>query len=153
MLEVLNVFLCFACIVLIAMSKILAKFLYAKDFYSAWMYVPFLLLSSLVNADSGVLGPILSAKKNSKALASSAIAGALANIGLNFLLVFFIGVQGAAVATFISSVIIYVARRFAVGKDIHLTNKISFLLTWVIGVAQALFMICIDSIYHNVYAL
>lgn len=145
MLEVLNVFLCCASIVLIAMSKILAIFLYAKDFYSAWMYVPFLLLSSSVNADSGVLGPILSAKKNSKALASSAIAGALANIALNFLLVFFIGVQGAAVATFISSVIIYVARRVAVGKDIHLRNKFGFLLTWVIGVVQALFMIYIDS--------
>lgn len=153
MLKVINVFLCLSCMILIAISRILARFLYAKDFYSAWIYVPFLLMSSMVNADSGILGPILSAKKNSKALAGSAIAGAFANIGLNFLLIYFIGVQGAAVATFISSVVIYIGRRIAVGSDIKLDNRISFILSWIICIIQSIFMICVDSYYPQIVCL
>ncbi len=145
MLSVINVFLCLICMILIANSKIIAYFLYAKDFFVAWKYVPFLLLSSLINADSGVLGPILSAKKNSKALAMSAIIGAIINVLLNFILISFIGVQGAAVATFASSVVIFLVRKFAVGNDIHIVNNYQFLFTWFFVIIQAILLIRINS--------
>lgn len=83
-----------------------------------WQYVPFLLIASVLNCASGLLGPIPSAKKNSKAMMWSALIGAIANIIMNIAFVSIIGLRGATIATVICSYIIYVARKVTVGKDI-----------------------------------
>lgn len=143
---VINIGICAICMLLILMSKFLAHFLYAKDFFAAWQYVPFLLVSVTLNCASGILGPILSAKKDSKSMGVSALFGASTNVALNFLLIYFIGVQGAAVATAISSFIIFFFRRRAVGDGISLNFK--FYLSWIIICIQAICMI-----YFELYAL
>ena len=61
--NVLNVFMAAACSVLIILAKPIGHVLYQKNFYTAWQYVPFLLIASVLNSASGFLGPILSAKK------------------------------------------------------------------------------------------
>ena len=58
--QYLNVVMCGACSALIILSKPLARILYANDFYQAWQYVPFLLISTVMNCASGFVGPILS---------------------------------------------------------------------------------------------
>ena len=97
----INLLMCAACSFLIILSKPLAHILYAKEFYIAWQYVPFLLLSSVLNCASGLLGPILAAKKDSKAMMWSAIIGAATNIVMNIILVYLMGIQGATIATVI----------------------------------------------------
>lgn len=62
----------------------------------------------MLNCASGLLGPILSAKKNSKAMMWSAIVGAVANIIMNIVFVNLTGIQGATFATLVSSYIIYI---------------------------------------------
>lgn len=111
----LNMLMCFTCALLILLVKPIAGIMYSKDFYAAWHYVPFLLVSSVLNAASGYIGPILAARKNSRAMAGSAVYGTLANVFLNIVLVLAMGVQGAAVATALSSFIIYAVRKRAVG--------------------------------------
>lgn len=135
--NIINMLMCAACAWLIILSKPLASVLYAKDFYVAWMYVPFLLISSVLNCASGLLGPILSAQKESKAMAKAAIIGALVNIVLNIALVYGIGVQGATIATVISSFIIYQVRKNAVGKNIYIEDYPIVLVTWVLLCVQA----------------
>lgn len=81
----INLLMCAACSFLIILSRPLAHILYAKEFYVAWQYVPFLLLSSVLNCASGLLGPILAAKKDSKAMMWSAIIGAATNIVMNII--------------------------------------------------------------------
>lgn len=114
---VINLMMCIVCSFLIFMTRPLAYILYANDFYEAWKYVPFLLVSSVLNCASGLLGPILSAKKNSKAMMWSAIVGAVANIIMNIVFVNLTGIQGATFATLVSSYIIYIIRKYAVGED------------------------------------
>lgn len=114
--------MCIVCSFLIFMTRPLAYILYANDFYEAWKYVPFLLVSSVLNCASGLLGPILSAKKNSKAMMWSAIVGAVANIIMNIVFVNLTGIQGATFATLVSSYIIYIIRKYAVGEDIYINN-------------------------------
>lgn len=135
--SIINVLMCSACSWLILFTKPIASLLYAKDFYAAWKYVPFLLIASVINCASGLLGPILAAKKNSKAMMWSALIGGAANIILNIVLVYIIGIQGATIATVISSYIIYVVRKSAVGKDIIIENYTTILLTWLLLSAQA----------------
>ena len=144
----INMIVSLGCMVLILFTRVFAKILYAKDFYQAWQYVPFLLISVVLNACSGMLGPILSAKMNSKAMATSAIYGAITNIVLNVILVYAIGIQGAAIATAISSLVIYICRRHAVGDDMNIHHRAKYVISWVIITLQAIVMI-----YTNYYWL
>ena len=68
------------CSAIIVADKILASFLYAKDFYVAWKYVPWLTIAILFGAISGYIGGFFSAVKNSKIFAQSTVVGAILNI-------------------------------------------------------------------------
>ena len=145
--SLINLLMCVACSFLIMSTKPLAMFLYAKEFYVAWKYVPFLLVSSVLNCASGLLGPILSAQKNSKAMMQSAIVSAIVNILMNIILVYLIGIQGATISTLICSYIIYFIRKRAVGKDIEIKGYSIVLLTWILLGIQAY----IESYASNYY--
>ena len=134
---VLNVFMASACSWLILLAKPIGHVLYQKEFYIAWHYVPFLLIASVLNSASGFLGPILSAKKASKPMAMSAIYGASANVVLNIIFVYMVGIQGATIATVISSYIIYSVRKKAVGAEIQTDGYYIVLITWILLCVQA----------------
>lgn len=134
----LNVIMSAVCSWLIILSKPLARILYSYEFYAAWQYVPFLLISSVLNCASGFIGPILSAKKNSKLMAWSAIYGSAANIVMNIVFVYIIGVQGATIATVISSFIIYFVRKRSVKNEFEVRNYWKVLITWGMLCIQAL---------------
>ena len=144
----LNAMMSICCAGLILLSKPIASILYAKDFYVAWEYVPFLLVSSVLNSSAGFLGPILSAAKDSKSMAKSAIYGAGANIIMNVIFVYFVGIQGATIATAISSYIIYGVRKKAVGNQITIDSYWKVLVSWILLCVQA-----VVEIYFNGYAL
>ena len=148
--EIINVIMCAACSWLILLTKPLAHMLYAKQFYAAWKFVPFLLISSVLNCVSGILGPILAAKKDSKAMAKSAVYGASVNLILNILFVYFIGAQGVTVATVIASYVIYQIRKVAVGKDIIIENYRYVIITWILLCIQASTEIYTDFWYVEI---
>lgn len=112
--------------------------------------MPFLLVSSVFNASSGFVGPILSAKKDSRTMAVSAIYGTVANIILNFALVYIMGAQGAAVATAISSFIIYYFRVRKVKGEIEYRGLRTILLTWAIVIIQSVFIVCRINMYVQI---
>ena len=141
MLETINLIVGIACMVLILFTKVIAGFLYAKDFYSAWEYVPFLLLSTVFSASAGMVGPILSAKKNTKALGTSTLFGALTNIVFNIALVSIIGAQGAAIATALSSFLIFLLRYISAKKEIEGISLPRLFGFWIVICIQACLMI------------
>lgn len=98
------------CGVLILINKTLAKFLYAKEFYDAWRYVPILCIGFLFLGLSNYVGGIFNALKMPKTIALSTVIGALINIILNLVLIPIMGAMGAAVATCISYIVIWVIR-------------------------------------------
>lgn len=133
----LNVVLSAICSWLIILSKPVGRILYQKEFFDAWQYVPFLLISCVLNSASGFCGSILSAKKDSKSMAISALCGAVANILMNFGFVYWIGVQGAAIATAIASFIIYYIRKKSVEQDIIIQSYWVAIFTWILLAVQA----------------
>ena len=146
----LNLFMCFCCAMLILLSKVLAHFLYANDFFIAWKYVPFLLIAGVLNSASGFLGPILLAVKDSKSMAKSAVYGAIANIFLNIILIYLIGIQGATIATAVSSYIIYAIRKKAVGEKILIASYWKVLVGWVILCILAVVAIYSESVIAQI---
>lgn len=98
------------CSVLIAMTRFLAKILFANDFYRAWRYVPFLLIGVIFGALSAFIGGIFSAIKKPEIIAGTTMAGACLNIVMNLVLVPEIGALGASISTFISYWLVYFLR-------------------------------------------
>lgn len=140
-----NMAVCIVCTLIIIFTRPLACILYAKDFYQAWYYVPFLLVSIVMNGASGIIGPILAANKNSKAMGMSALYGSVLNIILNVVLVYMMGAQGAAIATAVSSGVIYVLRKRAVGDIIVSKEYRKVLFSWFLLVMQATIMIYVQQ--------
>ena len=97
-----NCMMVVVCSAIIACNMLLAKLLYANDFFTAWQYAPFLTISIVFGALAGYTGGILAAVKDSQEFARSTVIGAVANIALNLVMVPFIGALGAAIATFVS---------------------------------------------------
>lgn len=131
-----NVLMCLTCSVIIIMTRPLACFLFAKDFYSAWQYVPLLLVCSVINGAAGFIGPILTARKETKTMAKSAFYGVLANVLLNLIFTYFYGIQGAVFATVTSSYVIYITRKRAIGKLIESPNYKACMVCWLLLIVQ-----------------
>ena len=123
---------------LILLTKPLASFLYAKDFYVAWEYVPMLILSVVINTNSGIYGAILAAKGRSNGMAISSFIGIVVNVALNILLVWAIGMQGVTIATVISGLVILLLRKIISGADFKTKWDKFIYLSLALVVAQSL---------------
>lgn len=120
MYSLYNVCMVLLCSVLILTDRFLARILYANDFYEAWRFVPFLLVSVVFGSLSGYLGGIFAAVKDSRSFASSTVAGAVLNIVLNFFLIRLWGALGAAAATMASYVLVWAMRLYKAKKIMRL---------------------------------
>ena len=149
-----NCFMTIGCSGLILFDKIVSKFLYAKDFYVAWRYVPFLTIAIVFGSLSGYIGGFFSATKNTKIYGQSTIWGAIANIVLNLILVPLFGAIGAAIATCISYFVIWVFRLFHSKKLIKLRvnfkkNCISYVLlliqTFLLFIIDGIWLYCLET--------
>lgn len=140
--RVYNCLMVVICSVIIASDKILAKFLYANDFYVAWQYVPWLTIAILFGAISGYIGGFFAAVKDSKIFATSTVFGAITNIILNFCLVPYIGTLGAAIATAISYFEVWAFRYWHSQKYIKLKiNLFRDCISYSILILQSLVLL------------
>lgn len=115
-----NCVLVVICSLLISNDKIIAKILYANEFYNAWEYAPFLTISVVFGCLSGVFEGIFAAKKETKIMAYTTIIGASVNTILNVFFVRLIGPIGAAIATLIAYVLVWMVRIRGVKKLVAL---------------------------------
>lgn len=116
-----NFFMILACSSLIILTKILAKILYKGQFYAAWEYVPFLLISVLFGSLVGVLSGVFIAVKDSKRLGISTIIGAFVNVGSGIILSLIIGPIGAAAGTMLSYIMVWIIRLIDIRRYIHIS--------------------------------
>ena len=132
--------------ILIAITKIIALLLFRNDFYEAWRYVPFLLISVVFGSLSGYFGSIFSAVKASKLYAQSTVIGAVVNTFLNFILIYFIGPLGAAVATATSYFVVFLIRLKSTKSfiDLGLNLKRDF-FAYAVLVIQSIAIIAMEN--------
>ena len=95
---------------IICFNKILAKILYAKDFFSAREFVPILVVAFLFHGLGEFYGSVYTSSKQTKMLLYSSMLGAISNIALNIVMIPLWQGLGAAIATMISYGIILVIR-------------------------------------------
>jgi O-antigen/teichoic acid export membrane protein len=141
-----NCMMTIVCSAIIMADKILAKFLYANDFYVAWRYVPWLTIAILFGALSGYIGGFFTAVKNSKIFAASTAAGAITNIILNIIFTPIFGALGAAIATTICYVEVYAVRLVQSRKYIKLrVNFFRDAISYVLLTIQSIVLLLVDA--------
>ena len=98
------------CTVLVALDRVVAHVLFANEFYAAWQYAPILLVSVVFSSLSYLLGGIFTATKDSSVIARTTVIGAVVNLAVSLLLTPVIGPMGAAIATLVSYIVVWVLR-------------------------------------------
>ena len=135
-----------ACSGIVITSRALAHFLYAKEFFEAWKYVPFLTIAIVFGSLSGFLGGIFAAAKDSKLFGKSTIVGAILNVVLNIILVYSIGALGAAIATLIAFFVVWMIRIKHVQKYINIKIKLKRdVASYFVLIAQAVVLLGVDD--------
>lgn len=142
MYKVYNAFMVLGCSFLIAVVRPLAEFLFRKDFYEAWRYVPPLLISVIFGALTGFLGSICLAHKDSKAMGFATGTGAVINIILNLILIPKFSAMGAAVATAVSYYTMYMLAFLNVRKYVKIrASYVRDYIAYILVIAQTFVMI------------
>lgn len=93
---------------LILFTKILARILFAKDFFAAWKITPILILAYVFSAQAIFLSSVFTASKKTKTLFFASTTGAVVNVVLNLILIPVLVGTGAAIATAVSYFVILI---------------------------------------------
>ena len=143
-----------ACSALILLDRPLARFLYADDFFAAWRFVPFLLLSIVFGALSGHIGGVFAAVKDPHPYATSTAIGACVNIAINLVIVPLMGPLGAAIATAISYWVVWVIRRHKMMQLIHVDLRLTRdYASYAVLVAQSIVLLVLPADTAAVYLI
>ena len=108
--------MCMGASVLIAGTKIFTKILLSDAYYASWEYVPILVVATTFSTLVSFLGSVYFLKKKSMLSMLTAMAGAVINVILNFVMIPDHGAMGAAVATLISYLAVYALRAYDTAK-------------------------------------
>lgn len=144
--DIYNSAMCISCAFLIVIDIPIAKFIYAKDFFEAWKYVPILLISVVFIANAGFFETIITLFKKSRIVAITTVFGALINVILNIILIYYIGLYGAAIATVMGYLTMWLFRVKVVMRDYPFRiNWIKHCLVFALLVIEAALMIQYQS--------
>lgn len=95
----------------IAFAKPAMKLLTTSEFYSAWEYIPVLSIAMIFTALTSFMGTVYVVNRKSMISFITALIGAVTNIIFNLLFIpSALGVQGAAIATALSYIIVFAVR-------------------------------------------
>lgn len=143
-----NVFATYQCIALVGASglimtaKILVTLLAAPTYYPAWRCIPILVLGMMCSCLGTFLGSIYMVERQSIYTLLTTALGAGANILLNILLIPRYGVMGAALATCLSYMIMFLVRGVHTRKFIPVHWRLAkFLPSMALVLAQAVLML------------
>ena len=131
-----------ACSFLIALSQVAVNILFADTYRDAWQYIPVLLIATVFSALVTYLGSVYFVEKKSMLSFLTAMLGAGVNILLNFLWIPGYGAQGAALATLVSYVVVYVVRSVDTKRHIPFAqNRVRIGISTLLVGAQAAAMV------------
>lgn len=109
--------------VLIYSSQWIMRILVAPDFFIAWRYVPFLVMSTVFSSLVAFLNSVYMVEKKSSLSLVTMMLGAVVNLILNYLFIPLFGPNGAAFATFISYLIVFIVRAINTQRFIRIDFK------------------------------
>ena len=138
---------------LIAASKLFTRLLLAESYYSSWEFVPILVCAMIFSAFSAFFGSVYFLEKKSVHSMLTALAGAVINVILNFLLIPRHGGLGAAVATLISYMATYAIRAYDTSHYVKFNqHQVRVAINTVVLLAQACVMLTMPAYWQLMQA-
>lgn len=156
---------------LILFARPITQILVSEAFYPSWQYIPFLVMSTTYSCLVTFMGSIYMVEKKSVMSMLTTLAGAAANVGLNLWWIPIYGVNGAAFATFVSYLLVFILRALNARRYIpmqwrtgHLALNTSILMAqsfilileapywvaWEIGLTALMILLNIGNIWVTV---
>lgn len=108
---------------LIMCNLLISKLLFSNDFYTAWKFVPPLLVGCVFNAFSLFTGSIFMSANDTKSRSVATIIGAVSNVLLNMILIPQLSGYGAAIATAAGFMITYIYQEIKIRKHIAIKTQ------------------------------
>ncbi|MBC1475086.1 oligosaccharide flippase family protein [Listeria grandensis] len=146
-----QVFTIFSCLFFVVTEVILlivqpfADTLFSAAYQGVWQYVPFLLIAVILSSFSSFLEVSYMAEKKTKQLVITTLKGGIVNIALSFLLIPFIGIIGASIATLIGFLITWLLRMHQTGFFRQIESKFLFWCSLALLCGQSVYLSCIDT--------
>ena len=106
--------------ILIFLVKPISKILFASSYYEAWKPASILLLAYIFNTLAAFLGTVYTSSKKTSNLFFSTLLAAIVNVFFNFLFISKTGMIGAALATCISYLFVWIYRLIDTRKILKL---------------------------------
>lgn len=106
------------------LNKPIALFLFQKDFYVAWKYVPMLTVAAIFSTLAAFLASVFTSAKKTNILFVSTTAGAIVNIVGNYFLIRYIGIMGASIATVLSFMVMVIVRIVTMRKIVKVNISV-----------------------------
>ena len=128
--------------VLITLSKFITSIYLGSEYYSSWQYEPILVIATIFSCLVNFYASVYMAKKKSVLSMLTAGVGAIINIVLNFVLIPSLGAYGAAIATAVSFVVVFLIRAKNTKQfvDIRIDSS-SFWPSAILMLASSIFVI------------
>lgn len=114
---------------ILVVIKIAMEYVVAPEFYTAWRYVPFLLLGVVFSSFSSFLGTNYIAAKKTGGVFRTSIIGGIVNVISNLILLPLIGTNGASISTMISFFVIWIIRVYDTKQFINMQLNIKLITT------------------------
>ena len=120
------------CTVLMCMCKLITNIVVGSEFLEAWYYMPILLLGTAFFSMAQYLGSIYTASKNTKMAFVTNASVAILNIFLNIICLKYIGPIGAAIATAICYLILWLYRAIDTRKMVEICYDFKSIIVTVL---------------------
>ena len=138
------------CILIAMFSKTISRILFAEVYFGAWQCVPLLTVSAIFSTLAGFLAAAFRASKKTKDLFYSVIVGAVFNVVMNAILIPTVGVLGAAIATAISFMAMWLVRFVTIQHIVRIKININkTIITYVLFLGIIIY-ITMDMVYASV---
>lgn len=123
--------------VIVTLCRVITSVYLGADYYDSWHYVPVLLIATLFSCLVNFFASVYMAEKKSMLSMATACAGAVVNVVLNLILIPVYGSYGAAAATAVSFIVVFIIRVFNTRKFIKLrTSWVKFIIS--VGILGAM---------------
>ncbi|MDE6658891.1 MAG: polysaccharide biosynthesis C-terminal domain-containing protein [Eubacterium sp.] len=127
---------------LITLSKFITSFYLGSEYYESWQYEPILVIATTFSCLVNFYASVYMAKKKSVLSMLTAGAGAIINIVLNFIFIPKLGAYGAAIATAVSFLVVFIIRAKNTKQFVNIKiDYSSFLPSAILMLASTIFVI------------
>ena len=123
------------CSLLIVVNPFLSLVLYKNDFFEAYKYAPLLLVGAMLNGMALFEGCLYAAAKRTTVVTYTTLIGAAFNISLNLILIPYTGALGAAMATMIGYIFVWISR------SVYLHKFIRIKYNWTIQIVSIILIL------------